>query len=350
MESLLTLFKTSSQSKELMMVSSLAIIYLFPSLLDRDTLSSNHIHSVIECLEFLVQSTQESTEIDISSDEIRTASAFAMTNMWFKVLVAKLAPNSGSEAEVADSKRLGTADSTTNNKQDPFLRLRRRSSLSQGGPEYFTSDELINAFASLSIMAAKSEASRQDENTSGQGLTSNVYYEFTLIVESICAWEHAMPTALNEGVIMLLLRWLSSGDSDLERSAANALRNLTLTKNDYTAGWVQSQLLQMSALSHMVGRLESPDSRVRLAMAEAILGLTKFPHTREGIVEAQGVKYLVQLLANATDVQTRDEALMLAAGNSLLQLSTETGRRNGTSPFLFKRKAQALLRKERVIE
>ena len=74
-----------------MMASALTVVYLLPSLLDADAPSSNYVHmSVIECLQFLIRSSRASTELGISSDEIRTASAFAMTNLWFKVLVVNV--------------------------------------------------------------------------------------------------------------------------------------------------------------------------------------------------------------------------------------------------------------------
>ena len=367
MKSLLTLFKTSLESKELLMVSSLTVVYLLPSLLDTDANSSSHIHmSVIECLQFLIQSSRESTEIGISSDEVRTASQFAMTKLWFTVLAGKLESSNCSEEGSPNviSKPFRTASITASDKQDPFSERRRRrrsrSSLSSQMAEHFDCSDLIDGFVSLSIMAAELEAlqkdkkalTQEDEELSGQNM--NVYYGFAFIIESICTREYAMPMAMKEGVITLLLRWLRSGDSDLERPAANALRNLTLTQDDYVAGWVHSQLLHENAFSHIVGRLESSDSRVRLAMTEAVLSLTIAPHTRAGIVEARGIKYLVQLLANATDVQTRDEELTMAAenaGNTLLQLvEMGTALRRGTTTVFHVRKTQQLISKESVIE
>jgi hypothetical protein len=358
MESLLTLFEASFQSKELMTVSSLTVVYLLPMLLDADAPASSGVHmSVIRCLQFLMQASRDSTAIGIASDEIRTASAFAMTNLWFKVLVAKLEASDGRGRGFRHSaaQRVGTTGATARDAQDPFSG-RRGSSRARGrrGPasqtaEHLDYSDVIDAFTSLSITAAESEASRQDEEASGRGDAGapgpthdmNVYYSFALIIESICTWEYAMPVAMKEGVLALLLKWLCSGDSDLERPAANALRNLTLTQDDYVAGWVHSQLLHARALPHIVGRLESADSRVRLALAEAILRLTLGPLTRAGIVEARGVKYLVQLLGSV-DSQTRDEALALAAGHALLQLALGTA--------VCTREAQTSRRKESIIE
>ncbi|KAL7533545.1 hypothetical protein ACHAXR_008988, partial [Thalassiosira sp. AJA248-18] len=335
MQSLLTLFKKSSDSVELMTVSALTVVYLLPSLLDSDVQPSGYINmGVIECLQFLIEVPRGSTDIDISLSEIRTASAFTMTNLWFKVLVTKLR---STEIVLATSHR----------KQDPFsdrpiFSTRRRSSVSVVSSQ--TGDDvdcsiLIDAFTSLSIMAAESEAARHDE---GQANDKNVYYGFALIVESICAVEFARPMAMKEGVLKLLLQWLRSGDIDLERPAANALRNLTLTQDQYVAGWVHCQLLHANALLYIVQQLESGDSRVRLAMAEVISTLTVAPHTRAGIIEARGVKYLVQLLGS---VDIQDETLALAAGNALLRLAS-----SGGTPVPFVCKTQTSSKKECIID
>lgn len=329
MQSLLTLFKTSRDSTELMMVSALAAVYLLPSLLDSDFQSLTDIHmGVIECLQFLIQSCRGSTDIDISPSEIRTASAFTMTNLWFKALGTKLR---SSEVVMA-------SNSINRGNQDPFSgrcsNSRRRSSLSSLSGDDVDCSNLIDAFTSLSVMAAETEASRQDREGFGHATDMNVYYEFALIVESICALEYARPMAMKEGVLTLLLKWLRSGNIELERPAANALRSLTLTQSDYTAGWVHSQLLNENALVHIVERLGSGDSGVRLAMAEVILSLTVAPHTRAGIIQARGVKYLVQLLGSV-DIQAEDEALALAAGNALLYLAMGTESRSGGAPVSF---------------
>jgi len=317
MQSLLTLFKTSLESTELMMVSALTVVYLLPSLLDSDEQSSSYIHlGVIGCLRFLIQSSRENSDINISPSEIRTASAFTMTNLWFKVLVPKLRSTEDlANNSITQFRPSGRGGDSFSNRR--FL-LRRRSSLSSQPGEEVDCSTLIDSFTSLSVMAAESEASRQDEKKVMQANDMNVYYEFALIVESICAVEYARPLAMKGMVIKLLLRWLRSGDVELERPASNALRNLTLSQDDYTAGWVHSQLLNDNALVHIVGRLESGDSRVRLAMAEVISRLTVASHTRAGIISARGVKYLVQLLGSV-DIQ-KDEALALAVGTALLNM------------------------------
>jgi hypothetical protein len=264
MQSLLTLFKSSSDSFELMMVSALTAVYLLPLLLDDSVVqSSNYVHmGIIECLQFLIQTSIKNTtaDIDISPSEIRTASAFAMTNLWFKVLVATLR----SAEIVSASNHISRFGDGSESDQDFFSR-RRSSVASWQSDEDVDWSILVDAFTSLSIMAAKSEASRPKNDL-------NVYYEFALIVESICAVEYARPLAMKEGVIALLLKWLRSGDIDLERPAASSLRNLALTQDNYTAGWVHSELVnEDTAIRFIVRRLESGDSGVRLAMAEVRL-------------------------------------------------------------------------------
>ncbi|KAL7550485.1 hypothetical protein ACHAWF_013717 [Thalassiosira exigua] len=347
MRSLLTLFKTSD-CKELMMVSALTLVYLLPFVLDSDAPpSSDVIIGVIECLQYLIEASVESTGVDISPSEIRTASAFTMANLWFKVLVTKLR---SSEAVLANNciRRLGPGASN----QDPFsgrdFFSRRRSSLSSQNGEDVDCSVLIDSFTSLAIMAAEFEASRHGEKWLAQAHDMNVYYEFALIVESICAVEYARPMAIKEGVMTLLLQWLRSGSLDLERPAANAIRNLALTPDNYTAGWVHSELLHANALVHIVKRLRSSDSAVRLAMAEVILSLTVAPHTRAGIIDARGVKYLVRLLSSI-DLQAQEEALAVAAGNALLRLAVGTDTSSGGTPSSFIPKSRKSLEKERII-
>lgn len=317
MQSLLTLFKTNSDSDELMMVSALTVVYLLPSLLDSDVQSSSFMYmGVIECLQFLIQSSTENIDIDLSPSEIRTASALTMANLWLQVLVPKL---QSTDMILATNgiQRFRTGEQN----QDPFFhrRPRRRSSLSSQNGDDVDSSILIEAFTSLSIMAANTEASIQEKEATAQTRDMNVYYQFAFIVESICDVEFAKPMAMKEGALELLLQWLRSGDIELERPAANALRNLALAQDNYVAGWVHCQLLNENALSYIVKQLESGDSRIRLAIAELISSLTVAPHTRTGIIEARGVKYLVQLLGSV-DIQTQDEAIALAAGNTLLRL------------------------------
>jgi hypothetical protein len=315
MQSLLTLFETSPDNVELMMVSALTVVYLLPALLESDVQAASSIYiGVIKCLEYLIESSRTSIDIDISLSEIRTASAFTMTNLWFKVLEPRL--QSSSELALLN----GTMNTSSGDDDDPFSSSRfiprRRSSLSSHGEDVDTS-VMTDNFTALSICAAESELSLQDGQEAGHDM--NVHFEFALIVESICAVEYSRPMAMSKGVLKLLLRWLQSPCIDLERPAANALRNLTLTQDSYVAGWVHSVLLHDNALHLIVRKLESSDSQVRLAMAEIISSLTVAPHTRAGVVQANGVKYLVQLLGSV-DI-AHDEALALAAGKALLRLA-----------------------------
>ena len=187
MNSVLTLFKASRQSTELMMVSALTAVYLLPALLDSGNVQgSTYIYmGVIECLRFLIDSSRENIEIDISPSEVRTASAFTMTNLWFKVLVPKLRSTDVVLANNVITRGSGNAD------QDPFASKRfysrRRSSLSSRTGEDFDCSILTDAFTSLSVMAAVSEASRRQEGMDlSQVADMSVYYEFALIIESIC--------------------------------------------------------------------------------------------------------------------------------------------------------------------
>jgi len=316
MRSLLTFFKTNEDSTELMMVSALTVVYLFPVLLDSEVQSSSYVHmGVINCLKFLLLTPDASIDIDISPHEIRTASVFTMTNLWFKVLVPKLRSSDMIMAK-GIMKRYEPGDNTDLFSDIPFP-SRRRSSLSSQNGEEVDCSIMIDAFTSLSVTVT-ADLMQNEELRHANDI--NVYYEFALIVESICAVEYARPMAMSKGVLELLLQWLDSGEIDLTRPAASALRNLTLTGENYVAGWVHSQLLNDNALPLIVEQLESNDSQVRLAMADIISSLSVAPHTRAGIIKAKGVEYLVQLLGSL-DFQAHDEALALTAGTALLRLA-----------------------------
>ena len=339
--SLFTLFRESHDSIELMMVSALTVVYLLPSLLDSEMQPSSYINmGVIECLQFLIQASSEDTQVDISPSEIRAASAFAMTNLWFKVLVAKLHLTNSMTLANNDIDQFGPGQPI----QDPlsgqrrrFSSVRRRSSLSSQPGDDADNSFLIDAFTSLSVLAAVTEASRYER---GQAIGMNVYYEFALIVESVCAVEFARPLAMKEGVLDLLLRWLTSGDLELERPAANTLRNLTLTQDKYTSGWVHCELLNKDALPLIVQRLGSDNFGVRLAMAQIISSLTIAPHTRDGVINAGSVKYLVQLLGS---IDIQNEEVALAAGNALLRLAGGSSRPSGTTGYVFRQKKECIV-------
>ena len=138
----------------------------------------------------------------------------------------------------------------------------------------------------------------------------------------MCAVESARPVAVREGVLKVLVRWLSSGDVDLVLPAANALRDLTSPDDEYMAGWIHSQIVNEGALPAIVKLSAADLGDIRLAAAQILSGLSVAPHTRAAIVEAKGLNYLVQLLVNSSEADAKwDEPLALAAGNALLQLA-----------------------------
>eukprot|EP00957_Ditylum_brightwellii_P149678 11398418-Ditylum_brightwellii.AAC.1 len=158
---------------------------------------------------------------------------------------------------------------------------------------------------------------------SDQGLV----YNAAVTVESMCAVECARPVAVREGLLKVLVRWLSSGNVELVRPAANALRDLTSPQDEYMAGWIHSQIVNEDALPAIIELSASTQSDVRLAVAQILSSLSVAPHTRAAIVEAKGLSYLVQLLVDTNLVDSEashcewDEPLALAAGNALLQLA-----------------------------
>ena len=162
----------------------------------------------------------------------------------------------------------------------------------------------------------------QDPDQDGDGANRELQHNVALSVATMCAVESARPVAVREGVLKVLVRWLSSGDVDLVLPAANALRDLTSPDDEYMAGWIHSQIVNEGALPAIVKLSAADLGDIRLAAAQILSGLSVAPHTRAAIVEAKGLNYLVQLLVNSSEADAKwDEPLALAAGNALLQLA-----------------------------
>ena len=326
MHSLLSIFKTSRQIPKLMMVSALTVAHLVPSLADSDAMSSSNVNmGAIECLRYLIELSRSYSDDDISPAEILSASAFAMTNLWINALEPMLRKSGSMLSKGIERFETRENDAFSSKRLAP----RRRGSAASQNEQEVECSVLIEEFTALSIIAAELGAGG---DTNGNNLwpvrDMNVYYSFALTIESICAVEYAQPIAMREGVIKVLIQWLRSKDTELMLHSANALRNLTSSRDNYMAGWIHSQILNENALVHIVGRLESTDVRVRLAIAEVISSLTVAPHTRAAIIEARGVKYLVQLLGSVGE-GTHDEALALASGNALLRLASGAAASSG---------------------
>jgi len=376
MHSLLTLFKTSGKNTDLKLVTALAVAYLLPSFTDPIGLSASVGLKVTECLRYLIKSRIKENG-DICRQEIRETAALALTHLWINALQPKF--TTMTDAANNTNNTTTTTNHTTINKtykhRQSSVTFSNYSScgISHGNrgrrleqrQDMQEIQELLETTVSLIVTIAESEIEdgnahcTNSNNNNGQNNNldrrgsndgklkadttttttttttdgscqesdQGLVYNAAVTVESMCAVECARPVAVREGLLKVLVRWLSSGNVELVRPAANALRDLTSPQDEYMAGWIHSQIVNEDALPAIIELSASTQSDVRLAVAQILSSLSVAPHTRAAIVEAKGLSYLVQLLVDTNLVDSEashcewDEPLALAAGNALLQLA-----------------------------
>ena len=131
---------------------------------------------------------------------------------------------------------------------------------------------------------------------------------------SICSSKHAGPIAVRKGVIKILVIWLRSGDEELARNAVSALRYLLVQHDEYVLGFIHSEVANEDALSAVVSLAQSASKYIlHLSVAEILCSLSLAPHTRAAIVKANGVPYLVQLLVNWKQMDSKLAEVTLTA-------------------------------------
>lgn len=320
---MLTLYYSSSDSDELMTLSALATVYLLPLMIVSAELkaSTNILMGTIECILHLIGTSFGEDRFGLPSQEIRSAVALAMGEIWWKVLSSKLAV-----AEDVAATLRGTVVARSDGEEDYIPPRRRRI---QRRKSVFTSharddveyDQLVYGFAQLTVLAAKTESKRSLLQIT-QPNCKSLLYQFVFIVESVCNSDFARPAAINAGLLELLFLWLKSRDIELERPAANLLCRTVTMGDDYSNGFIHSQIIAEGLLANVMRLLESEDSSVRLSMVASLSSMTRSLQARNAIIQAQGVRYIVQLLGSLT-THERDVELATKSIECLLRLAGE---------------------------
>jgi len=330
MHSLLTLFKSSKDASEMKLATALAVAYLIPSLTDPTHCQGDMGLRVMECLRYLVNSPKIPTSSKISSREVREVAGLALTHLWINVLQPtwsekKMLNEYGSVPFRPDLSSVLSHEAVKKAPSTKPSRLVGRWGRLQQRQEMTEMQELLETTVSLVVTVADSEI---DDWTDSKGqeknAAQNLRYNAAVTVESLCAVEFARPIAVREGLLKVLVRWLSSNNVELERPAANALRNLTSLHDEYMAGWIHSQIVNEGALPAIVKLSVSSQHDIRLAVAQILSSLSVAPHTRAAIVDAKGLNYLVQLVVYSVHelpADKIDEPLALAAGSALLRIA-----------------------------
>ena len=331
MHSLLTLFKSSKNNSEMKLATALAIAYLIPSFSDSSHCQGDLGLRIMECLQFLVNSPKIPAGSDVAPHEVREVAGLALTHLWINVLQPAWSERNPDDESIiepfqSDLSLMFTKNNTrkSNNSNSSKQLLGRRRHIKKR-QDVLEMQKLLENTVSLVVTVADSEidgVSKSDkkERHSEQRLRYNV----AVTVESLCAVEFARPIAVREGLLKVLVGWLSSNNVDLVRPAANALRDLTSLHDEYMAGWIHSQIVNEGTLPAIVKLSVSNQRDIRLAVAQILSNLSIAPHTRAAIVDAKGLNYLVQLVVYSTHDLPEDkidEHLALAAGSALLRIA-----------------------------
>lgn len=320
MHSLLTLFRTKGTTRELKVVSALAVAYLLPSVVESTQLSSPTVGlRIVECLRCLLLSRSMSPNgEEISRSDMFNASAMGLTTFWINAFSPMI--------QIENARSGGVATAPQQKRGAQYRSRGWQLQVGTGGGTFDQSQlevqELLAMTVSLIVNMAKLDDKEifDTEPPRLQTYDSKLNLRYTL-VEQMCALDVARPIAVREGLLKVLVCWMKSKDTEKVRPAATALRDLTSTQDKYMAGWIHSQIVSEGALREIVelAVAESVGHEVRLGVAQILSSLCVAPHTRAAVVEAQCINYLIPLLYNHSDSSSQQVAF--AAGSALLQLA-----------------------------
>ena len=299
MHSLLTLFRTRGHIYELKVVAAMAIAYLLPSFIESSSHTDNSLSlKIVECIRFLSSARAVSPNGEhITSKDSFEAATVALTSFWINHLGPKL---SSTSLAIEGSERLKTRTGT------PFLRgatQRGRSDvIFNKSREIIALRELMESTVSLIVYVARHGS---EEKTMA-------------LVEQVCAIEIARPIAVRERVLEVLVEWLETTDG---RAATLAMRDLTLIKENYMAGWIHSEMVNKGAVKALARLAHKPTVKheVRLAIAQILSSLCAAPHTRAAVVEAKCLSFFIGFLHDISE--TSSEEVVLFSGSALMQLA-----------------------------
>lgn len=298
MHSFLTLFRTKGMTRELQVVSGLAVAYLLTSFVVSSQPPSNVCLKIMECLRFLAVSkpvTPQNTYI--AREEMCKAASMGVNLLW----VNAIQPLITMEKAKSESRQTRPVLRPSASVRLTRMRSRAGGSVFDQGQESIEIKELIEMAVTLIAKIAKA------------GFGYN-------IVEQVCEVDEARPIAVREGLLRVLVDWIQSKEVEKVRPAASALRYLISIEDKYMAGWIHSQVVNEGAIGEIVQLLnESVGHDVRVAVAQMLSALCIAPHTRAAVVESKCVSYLVALLYEHS--APASEEMVHYAGSALLQLA-----------------------------
>ena len=339
MHSLLTLFKSctvagNKEDMRLKKVAAMTVTCLVPSCkdgMDYDGATKMKLDfelKLLECFRFLI--------VELNDKEARKCSAVALSHRWLNVMHSNLINHTHDSTNARISGNvICDINSPINNKMTtkPSGRFYYCSYLNDGGEHSF----LVSGGRGRRQEKRRQILETQQVTEQAVALvvaladSSEVDERIALVMETMCDAEQLWPILVREGIIKVLVRWLSSSKKDVASNAlkrlilphpdaSNALERLTLPHHDpYMAGWMHSQILSEGAIPAIVELSSSAQRNVRLAISEILCSLTVAPHTREAVVKAGGPSSLVELLKHAMQDILSDEwdvDVALSAGSA----------------------------------
>ena len=286
---LLSLFGARSSNERQRLISSMAIGYLLPSLVDW-SLSMHLENSIVDCIGFLVKWNPPGDNYAIgvngaaisTSDALESA-AYGLYSFWANCLGPALdSVSSNSNSSETDSERVSHVRTLSMQSIPMIMTIMVQD---QGGP-------------TLALM------------------------------ENACAVRIAQPLLVHHGCIPVLLHWLKSEDVDKIRTAATSVHYLVQSEDSYTAGWIHTELINQSGLQILKNL--SNRAFVYLPLAQIFSSLCAMPHTRAAVVEGGCMGFLLELIYHHSERYTEDyvfyalKAIVKVAAGCIANAPSET--------------------------
>jgi hypothetical protein len=306
MHSFLTVFRTRGVTKELKVVACMAVAYTLPSFVSSSQISSFVGLKIMECLRFLVTAHPVSpNNVFISKEQMCHAASVGVNVLWINAIQPLL---------IVEKVKNESRNSI------PFLNPSQSLRFGRTGPRV-GGGVFDQALESMKIQELTESAvmliAHLVKLAFAEHLRLDMGYD---IVEQVCAFDDARPIAVREGLLPIFVEWIRSGDIEMIRPAASALRYLISTPDNYMAGWIHSQVLNEGAVREIVKLLNgSVGHDVRVAVSQMLSALCVAPHTRAAVIEANCVGYLGALLYEHAAPDA--EEMVWCAGNALIQLA-----------------------------
>jgi len=236
------------------------------------------VAEIVDCLYFLCDSdTVLYQEETIAQDECREAAAASLTAVWKFYLEPRL-------TELKDNKSSHTS-SSAGGWRSPSEDL-----------DIIGVPELLEVTVSLLM------------NLVSNNVNSDFTTPLITLVEQLCASELAVPILLHQGLVPLMVQWLTLPPvpGDETRAAIRSLQQLTRVSDAYTIGWFHVEVMRHGLIPALADILQRPfirsqddddDDDMCLAVAQILAALCEVPNTRRAVVEAKCFGFLSQHLS-----------------------------------------------------